>query len=564
LKEKRMKTRFTLAFLLIVSSAYAQNFVNPMAIPPVLTGNQINLTVATATKQFYPNITTNTAGYNGNYLGPTLFIRDGDSVKISVYNDLNTETTVHWHGLHIPSDMDGGPHTAIHAKSTWDINFKVRNRASTCWYHPHPHMATVDQVTLGLAGLIIVNDKEEDALILPRTYGVDDFPLVLQDRKYNANGNFLIEALGDSMLVNGTPNAFLDCPSQMVRLRVLNGSNARVYNLGFSDNRSFKVIASDGSLLPATHTTTRLLLANGERAEIIVDMTNDLGKSTVLMSYGSALQNNIPGGSTMGMNGNSILNAVDFGILQLNGVAQTGNPILSIPTTLSAHNPWPASSAAVTRRKELTGQGSVGMGNFSINNLVFDMDVINDTVFLDDIEIWEIANVSNLAHPFHIHDVPFYILSRNGVAPLPHERGLKDVFLVRPNETVRLITKFETYTTGEAPYMYHCHNLVHEDDGMMGQFIVVEKPGSGNSVKENGNEQNIILYPNPAKDRVSIKADFQSDATYSVFDLNGKLMLQGQFNQTNAEVSVSSLNDGIYFLQLLNGASITFHKLVKN
>ncbi|MBA3898666.1 MAG: multicopper oxidase domain-containing protein [Bacteroidetes bacterium] len=542
--------------VLLASEVSAQNFINPLAIPPALTGNHFQLNLAPSSKQFYPGINTNTLGFNGDYLGPTLFIRDGDSVKIDVVNGLVGETTVHWHGLHIPSNMDGGPHTIIHPNTTWNVGFKVRNRASTCWYHPHPHMETAGQVTLGLAGLIIVNDEEEDALNLPRTYGLDDFPVVLQDRKYDANGNFLIEALGDSMLVNGTAKPFLDCPSQMIRLRILNGSNARIYNLGFSDNRSFTIIASDGSLLPEAYSTNRALLANGERVEIIVDLSNDKDNSVVLMSYGSELPNNIPGGSTVGMNGNSILNKVDFGIMQLNGLSQTTNPVLSIPTTLSAHTPWSAASAALTRRKELTGQGSVGMGNFSINNQLFNMNVINDTVFLDDIEIWEIANISNLAHPFHIHDVPFYVLSRNGNAPAPHEKGLKDVILVRPNETVRFITKFENYTTGETPYMYHCHNLVHEDDGMMGQFIVIEKPVS---VSEIPLAKKPLLYPNPTNKKLYFNNEDEPIISFLIFDLTGKTALEGTIKmEKNNSIDVSLLENGLYIMKL-KSANKTYH-----
>ena len=546
--------------------SFSQLFTNPLIIPPLLTGTNFTLAFAPSTHQFYPGIITSTYGINGDYLGPTLLFNKGDSVHLSVLNNLSEVTSCHWHGLHVPAESDGGPHSPINPGDNWYAHFKVMNNAATYWYHPHMHMTTQPQVTAGLSGMIIIKDSSESLLNLPRTYGSDDFPVIIQDRKYSISGQFLSNGLGDSVLINGTAYAFLDCPKQMVRLRLLNGSNARVYNIGFSDQRNFNVIGGDGGLLSQPYTTNRLLLSNGERAEILVDFTNDIvGNQIVMMSYASEMANNVPGAITGAMGGNGPLEAVDFNLFQLNVISQTVNPVTTIPSTLISQNSWNPADAARTRNKIITGMGSVnGMGNFLINNSSFNHFVFNDTVQLNDIEIWNVTNNSNMAHPIHLHDVQFYILNRNGTSPTPEESGLKDVFLVSPNETVSLITRFEDFANDSVPYMYHCHNLAHEDMGMMLQFIVVNNT-SGVEDFHLASE-NIQAYPNPSMDFWHVKAAIQmpDDAVMEMLDFHGqKISIDLQFREHEFMIDNTGLSKGIYFLKISSKSGIFIGKLVK-
>ncbi|MEQ1700303.1 MAG: multicopper oxidase domain-containing protein, partial [Ilumatobacteraceae bacterium] len=240
-------------------------------IPPTLTGSVFDLSIAAATKQFKDGDATPTIGYNGaEFWGPTLIMTKGDSVSLRVNNELDEETTTHWHGFHIPAEMDGGPHQTIAVGATWSPSFEVKNQAATFWYHPHMHELTWPQMNMGAGGFIIVRDDEEAALALPRTYGVDDIPLMLTSRTFDdANGLVLtaVTPYGDEMLTNGTLRAEVAVPAQLVRFRILNGEIERVYNLGFEDDRTFHVIGTDGGLLNAPAAVTRLIVAPGERYE---------------------------------------------------------------------------------------------------------------------------------------------------------------------------------------------------------------------------------------------------------------------------------------------------------
>lgn len=542
-----------------------QSYYNPLAIPAALSGTNFNLTVADSSHNFFGAFNTPTNAVNGSYLGPTLIVNKNDSVNIAVVNNLTQTTTMHWHGMHVPAEMDGGPHTVIPAASTWNVGFKIRNEASTCWYHPHLHMNTGTQVYMGVAGMIIVKDTVESQLNLPRTYGVDDVPVVLQDRTFNTNGDFIIDGLADSMVVNGTMHPYLDAPAQVVRMRVLNGSNVRSYNLGFSDNRTFYVIASDGGLLSQPVPVTRLKIASGERFEILLDLTNDLGNNFVMMSYASAFSTVEPGGGGMA-NGASVLNAVDFGIMQINVVAPTANPVTAIPSSLITVTPWNVANVNTIRYKTLDGNGMFAtMANFTINLLEFDMMVINDTIPLNNLEMWQFTNTSNIAHPIHIHDIEFYILSRNGNQPPAHEQGLKDVFYIMPNEVVQVIMKFEDFTNDSVPYMYHCHNLVHEDNGMMAQFIVTDSMTGVEDVTTNS----FSFYPNPTASIVQLNFDIHTKESYTIelFDASGRVIetniIRPVENGFTYKIDLSAHAAGIYFLKVSGDNTSNTLKIVK-
>jgi bilirubin oxidase len=312
--------------------------MNPMAMPPALDVDTFQLLVDEHVVQFYPGVSTNTYGASAPYLGPTLILHSGDTARVRVENQLAQVTSLHWHGMRVPGEFDGGPPREVAPGDHWDVKFQVKNPAGTFWYHPHPDGLTAEQASLGVAGFIIVQDTEEAVLDLPRTYGVDDFPIAIQDRRFAGNGNFIFGPFGDSVLVNGTPRAYLECPAQVVRLRLLNGSNARVYALGFDDGRDFHVIAGDGGLLNAPAVTDRLWLSNGERAEVLLDLTGMSGDSLLLMSFGSELPSTVPGGNNLAWE-SSVLNGVDFPVLRIRVTPTTSNPVTAVPTALVGVTP---------------------------------------------------------------------------------------------------------------------------------------------------------------------------------------------------------------------------------
>ena len=529
---------------------------NSLLIPSVISGDSVSLTLQTSTYSFFQGQITNTMGANGNILGPTLILNQGDSVRFWVNNQLPDTTTIHWHGMHVSSPNDGGPHTIILPGATWTPSFTVRDKAGTYWYHPHLHKKTDIHVSKGIAGLILVKDTEEAQLDLPRTYGVDDIPLVIQTKAFDTAYQIVAHANNDSVLmVNATINPYVDMPAQVVRYRILNGSSQRIFNLGLSNNETFYQIASDGGLLSVPYQATRLQLAPGERAEILLDLNGRQGDTLYLMSYASELPNGIYGAAAPGMNASmpldgynpNVLNGSDFNIMQINVVAQTVNPVTTIPTALTTITPLDENTANITRTltfSPLTMGFNQLNGDFLINNAAFDMNVINYTIPYNNIEIWELTNQSAIAHPFHIHDVQFYILDRDGVAPGPSEQGRKDVVLVKPQETVRFITQFETFANDSVPYMYHCHMLPHEDGGMMGQFVVSRNV----AVPEYFDNDKYSLYPNPAHDNIVITT---SDKILSVkvYNAIGQTV---EFNMdlTDNKAILSGLTPGIYLVNV--------------
>ncbi|MCB9290731.1 MAG: multicopper oxidase domain-containing protein [Lewinellaceae bacterium] len=546
--------------------------LNALFIPETLTGSSINLNLQSGQVAFYDGFITNTIGYNQDILGPTLILEKGSDVTLNVANNLSETTTLHWHGLHVSAKNDGGPHTPIGPGEVWDPTFTVLDKAGTYWYHPHLHEHTEEQVTMGAAGFIIVRDDDEAQLELPRTYGIDDFPVVIQSRAFNAEKQFLINTASDNaILCNGTLDPYLEVPAQVVRLRLLNGSTERVYNLGFSGNLNFYQIASDGGLFSAPVILSRLRLAPGERAEILLDLSALQGQSVGLMGFASELPNGIygaanpsvmPMGSIPGY-GDNPLNGSDFNILQLDVVASSADPVTTIPTGLVAQAPYLEADAQATRSLTFTpaqmGPSGMATGPFLINGAGFDMEVINYRVPLGNTEIWQLTNMTAISHPFHIHDVQFYILDINGNSPPPNMQGRKDVVLVPPmGGTVRFITKFEDFADEETPYMYHCHMLSHEDDGMMGQFIVF---GNASSVDEFAIEP-AILYPNPTSDNVMIgRLDFSA---IEIYNSSGQILERRKIANENESINLSGYADGLYYIHVITPAGIRAFKVVKN
>ena len=361
--------------------------------------------------------------------------------------------------------------------------------AATLWYHSHVHGGTAEQVYAGLAGVLLVTDEEEQALGLPSEYGVDDLPLVLQDREFE-DGRLILPAgmmtlmhgrRGNTLLVNGTVGPVARVPGRLVRLRLVNGSNARIYHLAFEDDRPFHWIASEGGLLEMPVELRSLSLAPGERAEILVDFADgravalETGQDTnAPMMMGMMMDLRARGSELLGGGRETVLRFEPGG-----GEATQSN----IPARLVPRQGVDASEAVRRRRFVLTmGLGGMmdgmmgggtgggmgmdgmmgggtggGMGVHGINGRAFDMDRIDEKVGLGDVEIWEVSG-EMMTHPFHVHGVHFEVLSRNGSAPGPRDQGLRDTVVVQ--EPVELLVRF-TQPAMASPFIYHCHILEH-------------------------------------------------------------------------------------------------------
>lgn len=539
---------------------------NRLYIPDTLSGTTFNLNVQTGTKEFFAGKSTPTYGYNGNYLGPTLLINKGEKITLNVTNKLSQPTTVHWHGFHVAPENDGGPHQIIAPNTTWSPSFNMLNEAATFWYHPHGEAKTEIQIGRGLAGMIIVRDTTEAALALPRKYGLDDFPLIIQSKAFDVFQQIATANHEDSiMMVNGTIKPYLQVPQQVVRLRLLNASADRTYYLGLSDNSNFSLIASDGGLLAQPYETNRVRLSTGERVEILVDFGKySLDQQLYLKSYASELPKGIIGADSVGtasiMMGEGYyenpLNGADFNILRFDITSPTANAITSIPTTLVNRTALSPSSANATHtllfEPDTITSGEEGYvdGPFLMNKASFHMDSVNYVSYLNNIEVWTLVNKTLVAHPFHIHDIQFYVIDING-SPAPAQyAGLKDVILVQPNDTLRFITKFETFANPHIPYMYHCHLLHHEDEGMMGSFLVVDTTTSGiNEAKTI--EQRLLIYPNPSTSSIQIQVDGSKTLPISIYNSLGKLIKH--YPQSVGEIfyqDVSTWNPGWYTVRV--------------
>ncbi|MGB4589554.1 MAG: multicopper oxidase domain-containing protein [Clostridiaceae bacterium] len=396
---------------------------------------------------FFENKKTNTYGYNGSYLGPVIKMRKGEQVRITLKNSLGVSTTLHWHGLIVDGDDDGGPHQGIKPGETWTPEFVVDQNAATLWYHPHLMETTSNQVYQGLSGLIYIEDEVSDQLNIPHDYGVNDIPLIVQDRSFNSDGSFNYQVNmmgpvpGNVMLVNGTVTPYFNVVEGVVRFRILNASNSENFEFRLSDGATFYQIASDGGFLSEPVERRSLFLSPSERAEILVDFRTSKEPLSLIASGREVLSFNIDDTKS------------DYG---------------EIPDTLAAIEDIPLGSNPSERTFAMQSMGISG----TINGEYFNMDRIDERVKLGETEIWTITNfggmMQGLGHPFHVHGTQFQVLSRNGQKASTAESGFKDTVFVAVGEEVKIKVRF----THKGVYMYHCHILEHEDNGMMGQFIV--------------------------------------------------------------------------------------------
>ncbi|MEM8922667.1 MAG: multicopper oxidase domain-containing protein [Actinomycetota bacterium] len=428
--------------------------VNELLIPELLEPTYVDgvatydMSIGRSGHDFGTGVVAETMAYNGqSILGPTLRWNTGDEVAIRLTNDLDHVTTTHWHGADVPAEDDGGPHSRIDPGATWVADFPVIQPAATLWYHPHLMGTTAEEVFAGAAGLIIVDDDNAAAAALPNTYGVDDIPVILQDREFDADGQLAFEIddddngdLNPDLTVNGTFDPYVTVPAGPVRLRLLNGSQGRVYQLSV-DNDSMIKIASDGGYLPSPVAIETLTLAPGDRAEVIVDATS----------------------------GSAVLLDEAFGrVLELRTDADL--PTASFPPAMLA-TVEPITAEMIDRDRTFAME-AVGDG-WGINGVQMDMMRVDQSIFFNDTERWTIT-VGEGVHAFHVHQTQFQILEINGEPPPPEDAGWEDTVLVTDEIEVVVAARFNTYRNPNIPYMFHCHVLDHEDLGMMGQFEVVD------------------------------------------------------------------------------------------
>lgn len=449
-----------------------------------------------------------------SYLGPTIRIRRHQKLRVHFSNSLAEPSVVHWHGLHVPALMDGHPRMAIAPGETMVYEFEVTNRAGTYWYHPHPHGRTGAQVYQGLAGLFLVADDAEDAVGLPS--GVYDLPLVIQDRSFTSANqlryadsamNGMMGFLGERILVNGQPDAQLSVGAQPHRLRLLNGSNSRIYKLAWEDRSPLTVIGTDGGLIPQPVQRPFVMLAPGERVELLQDFGRFAGGPEVTLQS-LAFEAGAPGSGSAPANGSPVdvlrlrvepedksdqraylpFAGLDRGPVSSSAMASVASGVGG-PRSRS-DDPLPEDDPPETTR---TFRLSAGMMAWLINGRSFEMEAVaaDEIIPMGVTEIWEFINegdrrgmggmgMAPQAHPIHIHGPQFEIVGREidpawadawaTVQAGYVDEGRKDTVLIMPGERVRLKIRFEDHA---GLFLYHCHNLEHEDRGMMRNYQVV-------------------------------------------------------------------------------------------
>ena len=429
-----------------------------------------------------------------SYLGPIIRSHTGQKVRIRFTNDIDDLSIVHWHGLHVPAEMDGHPRFVIPRGDTYIYEFEVRNRAGTYWYHPHPHGRTGPQVYGGLAGLFLVSDDEEQAAGLPT--GEYDIPLVIQDRAFD-NDNQLVYLsgypmeqmtgfLGDWIMVNGQPDFILPAATRAYRLRILNGSNSRIYKLAWQDGTPLTVIGTDGGLLEKPVYRRYAMLAPGERLELWADFSKyAVGSEATLVSLpfdaGAMAGGRMGGGMMGGMRGNAtaLPNGAGFPVFRVR-VNRSESENLSLPLRFADIDRYKISESLNPFSPKLFYLVPRHMV-WTINGRTFQMDAVADDekVQLNSLEVWEFINegggmgmmgMMSMPHPIHMHGMQFQVLERRGVLHEGYvDEGWKDTVLLMPGERIRLLVRFGDYP---GLFLYHCHNLEHGDMGMMRNYMV--------------------------------------------------------------------------------------------
>ncbi len=422
---------------------------------------EVELTASPERLSLKPGSESNVYAYNGTVPGPMLEAFEGDSIIVHFTNNLSEMTTVHWHGLHLPFIMDGSPFHPIAAGESFTYRFRLHEgTAGTYWYHPHPHHRTAWQVGMGLYGGIIVRDPNNP---LPNT--LEDKLLILSDNRFDENGELDFAKAntrqkqvddmngreGDVLFVNDEIMPELSIRSgEVQRWRIVNASGARTFRLGIEGHK-FTHVGSDGGLFEHPEVIDEIVLANGERAEVLVHGTADPGSKVTLQA--------LPYDRYMAM-----WRPEDWDKRrELLKLTYTSEPSVEkqfvVPETLRKIPTLKIEDATETR--------IMRMSNGKINSKIMDMKRIDETAELGATEIWEIRNLVGMDHPFHLHGFQFQVIDRNNV-PVS-QRKWEDVVNVPGFEKARFIVRYDNY---KGKWMYHCHILDHEDQGMMGVLEV--------------------------------------------------------------------------------------------
>ncbi|MEU6381590.1 multicopper oxidase domain-containing protein [Streptomyces sp. NPDC046909] len=439
-----------------------------LVIPDLLEGTTsdgtttFTLATQTGTTEVLSGVSSTTSGYNQSFLGPTMKWTKGDTVLLDITNNLDEDTTVHFHGAHVPPKMDGGPQNAFSAGTTWEPTFEVLDEAKTLWYHPHALGTTAKQAVHGLAGMIIVEDDSDTSAALPSDYGVDDIPLIFQclavdsagDIKYDQTG-YLTSGLSFPVLVNGTnvddTTLGFTATKTRNRFRALNASPADIITIQRSDGGTLTQIATEQGYLTEAAEVTTIRLVAGSRAEFVMDVTEDVTLQVVITTGW------IRGGS----------GTFDFLTVSAGG---TDTPD-DLPSTLNTIDRYDT-TGFTARTITLSNTGATMKINGSAGLTMASMAMISTTLGAK--EVWTITNASQLEHSFHLHDVPYQLISVNGEAPTGVDLGWRDTYEVVGGGTIVIAMEFTDFADDTYMYMLHCHLLQHEDEGMMASLMVTE------------------------------------------------------------------------------------------
>ena len=434
-----------------------------LPVPPLIEsrrGQPLFLTLQRSHWAFMSGSKSPVWGVNGMYLGPTVRVWNGDDVKLIYSNRLNEPVAMTISGLQMPGALMGGAPRLMSPGADWAPVLPVRQAAATCWYHANTPNRMAPHVYNGLAGMWLIEDAVSKALPLPNHYGVDDFPLIIQDKRldnfgtpvYNPpqNGGFV----GDTLLVNGVQNPFVEVSRGWVRLRLLNASNARRYQLTLSDSRPFHVIASDQGFLPAPVAVQQLSLAPGERREVLIDMSKG-EEVTINAGEAAGIMDRLRGlfePSSL-LVSTQVLTLKPTGLLPL----VTDN----LPMRLLADQ---LLDGSVSRSREFRLGDSVA----GINGAIWDMNRIDVQTLQGSWERWTVHADSPQA--FHIEGVQFLVKRVNGAQPMAEDRGWKDTVWV--DGDVELLVYFTQPSSEHFPFLYHSQTLEMADRGSAGQFVV--------------------------------------------------------------------------------------------
>ena len=425
-------------------------------------------------------ITRNLLTYKvDGYINPILVLKKGDFFSVDFLNKTGEESIIHWHGFRAHWKADGHPAYQVGNGETYSYpDISIIDRSGTYFYHPHPHGKTGYQVYHGLAGMIIIEDDDEIILrnALDLELGITDIPLIIQDKSFNPDGSLRYDPIGmngimgfwgDTVLVNMTYKPFFDVERRIYRFRILNGSNARPYRLVLlkgNQRLRFWVIGVEGGLLENPVDTTEILVAPGERIDILVDFRDvNVGDVVKLYSLKTGLIN---------MSGMGMMENVDreFEVLEIR-VKKDSSYDKQIPQELSTVQKIDTTNV----KTEVISLG-MGMSGFNINGLVWDnTNALADYGFNynnGDIVVIEFTNNTGMYHPMHLHGFQFQIIERSSGNLRPTDMGWKDIVIVAPHETVKIAVDMSHSFGEEQVYLMHCHILEHHDAGMMVNYRV--------------------------------------------------------------------------------------------